>query len=96
MNFSGIVTAVVSFLIIGLFHPVVIRAEYYFTRRCWPVFFAAGTACLIASVFLEREIFSVLAGVLGCTLLWCIQELKDQEERVKKGWFPENPARRRK
>ena len=45
MNFSGILTAGISFLVIGIFHPIVIRAEYYYTKRCWPVFLVAG-ACM--------------------------------------------------
>lgn len=38
---------------------------------------------------------SVFLGVLGCTFLWSIQELYEQEERVKKGWFPENSNRQK-
>ena len=28
MNFNGILVGVVTFLLIGLFHPIVIKAEY--------------------------------------------------------------------
>ena len=94
MNFSGILTAGISFLVIGIFHPIVIRAEYYYTKRCWPFFLVAGLACLGLSAFAKQEMPSVLLGVLGCTFLWSIQELYEQEERVRKGWFPENPNRR--
>lgn len=38
MNFSGILIGVLIFFLIGLFHPIVIYAEYYFGSRCWPVF----------------------------------------------------------
>ena len=82
MNFSGILTAGISFLVIGIFHPIVIRAEYYYTKRCWPVFLVAGLACLGLSAFAKQEMPSVLLGVLGCTFLWSIQELYEQEERV--------------
>jgi len=34
MNFTGIIIGVASFLCIGLFHPVVIKAEYYLGVRC--------------------------------------------------------------
>ena len=95
MNFSGILTAGISFLVIGIFHPIVIRAEYYYTKRCWPVFLVAGLACLGLSAFAKQEMPSVLLGVLGCTFLWSIQELYEQEERVRKGWFPENPNRQK-
>ncbi|WP_374760603.1 DUF4491 family protein [Clostridium sporogenes] len=33
---------------------------------------------------------SVLLAVLGFSLFWSIGELRQQEERVKKGWFPKN------
>lgn len=95
MNFSGVLTAGISFLVIGIFHPIVIWAEYYFTKRCWPVFLAAGVICLGLSVCSGREMPSVFLGVLGCTFLWSIQELYEQEERVKKGWFPENSNRQK-
>lgn len=35
MNVSGIIIGLATFLIIGLFHPIVIKAEYYFSKLCW-------------------------------------------------------------
>ena len=32
----------------------------------------------------------------GCSCLWSIKELFEQRERVRKGWFPENPKRKAK
>ena len=29
INFDGLLIGIVTFLIIGLFHPVVVKAEYY-------------------------------------------------------------------
>ena len=34
-NLTGLVIGVATFLIIGLFHPFVIKGEYYFGVRCW-------------------------------------------------------------
>ncbi|MBR6527745.1 MAG: DUF4491 family protein [Lachnospiraceae bacterium] len=34
MNWSGILLAVITFLVIGIFHPIVIKCEYYFSDRC--------------------------------------------------------------
>ena len=34
-------------------------------------------------------------GVLIAAFLWSIRELFEQEESVKKGWWPENPAKNR-
>lgn len=49
---------------------------------------------LAASVMIENDIFSGIAGVFGFCSLWSIHELKKQEERVSKGWFPRNPKRK--
>ena len=41
----------------------------------------------------------VIASVLsifGLTMLWGIHEVIEQEERVQKGWFPENPKKVKK
>lgn len=46
MNLEGIITAVLCFACIGLFHPIVIRAEYHWSARCWPFFLLAGLVFL--------------------------------------------------
>jgi len=91
MNWSGTIIGVLAFLIIGLFHPIVIKCEYYFTWHIWPVFLAGGLMCCIASLFVSGNILSGALAILGVTMLWSIGELKEQAERVKKGWFPANP-----
>ena len=39
---------------------------------------------------------TILVAVFGITCIWSIKELFEQEERVKKGWFPENPKKKQK
>ena len=89
MHLNGIIIAGVCFLAIGIFHPIVIKAEYYFSASCWPVFLAA-------SMQVEHVVAASALGVLGCSCLWSILELKEQEKRVERGWFPENPKRKDK
>ena len=93
MNGQGIIIAVVSFLCIGLFHPLVIWFEYHFTQSIWPVFLIAGLLCLIAALFIQG-LFSVLLGLLGVACIWSIRELKEQARRVERCWFPKNPKRK--
>ena len=93
MNLNGIGIAVISFICIGVFHPIVIKAEYYFSSNCWPVFLLAGAVFLAASVWVENTVISAALGVIGCSCLWSIGELKEQRKRVERGWFPENPKR---
>ncbi len=97
MNWSGLIIGAFSFLIIGVFHPIVIKCEYYFTDRIWPLFLAGGLIFCIAALLAEVHIIiSSALAVTGFTMLWCIGELKEQTKRVEKGWFPENPKRRKK
>ena len=35
LHFDGLLIGMATFLIIGLFHPVVVKAEYYWGTRCW-------------------------------------------------------------
>lgn len=93
MNFDGIITGLLAFLLIGVFHPIVIKCEYYFTAGIWPVFLAAGILFLAASAVCPPPLLSSACGILGFTCLWSIIELKEQEKRVARGWFPANPKR---
>ena len=95
MNTSGIITGLASFIIIGIFHPIVIKCEYYFSARIWPVFLVMGIACCGLSLMIEDDTLSGIAGVLGFCMLWSIRELRQQEKRVERGWFPENPKRKK-
>ncbi len=50
MNYDGIIIGIGTFLIIGLLHPVVIKAEYYFTTKIWPLFLIFGLLCFAISL----------------------------------------------
>ena len=94
MNYSGLIIAVITFLVIGVFHPIVIKGEYYFGTRCWWVFLLAGIAFIVASLLVSDDMLSPILGVVGCSCLWGILEIFEQKERVEKGWFPKNPKRK--
>ena len=96
MFLSGLIIGAITFLIIGVFHPIVIKCEYYFTDKVWPIFLIGGLIFCVLSLFVHQVILSATLAVVGFTMLWCIGELKEQTERVKKGWFPENPNRVKK
>lgn len=95
MFFEGIIIAVATFLIIGVFHPIVIKAEYHWGVNCWPVFAVIGIALLAGSLFISNTLIAAISGVTGCSALWSILELFEQRKRVKKGWFPMNPKRKK-
>lgn len=90
---GGILIGAATFLIIGLFHPIVIKAEYHFGTRVWWIFLLAGVAGLAASILCDNLVVSAILGVFGFSSLWSILELFDQKKRVEKGWFPKKPKK---
>lgn len=94
MNFIGIIIGIISLIIIGVFHPIVIKCEYHFTDKIWPIFLVLGVLTIAVSLLVDNTILAAGLGVLGCTFLWSIRELKEQRERVNKGWFPKKPNKK--
>jgi branched-subunit amino acid transport protein len=92
-NLTGLIIGICTFLIIGLFHPLVIKGEYHFGVRIWWAFLVAGLAALAGALLVENIIASALLGVTGFSSLWGIGEVFHQKKRVEKGWFPKNPNR---
>lgn len=94
MNITGIIVGLATFLIIGVFHPIVIKAEYYLGTKCWWMFLLAGIAFGVISLLADNLIISTILGVTSFSSFWSILELIHQKERVRKGWFPEGPGHR--
>ena len=93
-NLEGVVIGLLTFFIIGLFHPLVIKGEYYFGVRCWWVFLIAGIVAIAAALMIESVMWSAICGVVGFSSFWSIGELFEQRRRVERGWFPKNPKRK--
>ena len=87
-NLTGLVIGVATFLIIGLFHPLVIKGEYHFGVRCWWVFLVMGRRPLRlpspCTIFCGLPCWPCGArrrfGRSG--------SCSEQRRRVAKGWFP--------
>lgn len=88
MHFTGLIIGVATFLIIGLFHPLVIKGEYYFGVKIWWIFALMGIVAIALSVAVSNVLWSTLLAVWGASSLWSIGELFEQRKRVEKGWFP--------
>lgn len=95
-NLTGLAIGIATFLIIGLFHPLVIKGEYHFGVGCWWVFLVMGLMSIVGSVMVHDIFLSTLLAVWGASSLWSIGELFHQRKRVERGWFPANPKRQRK
>ena len=88
---SGLFIGLCTFLIIGLFHPLVIKGEYYFGEKIKWAFLAGGVLFLVLSVLCHSLLLSAIFGVTSFSSFWGIKEVTEQVERVRKGWFPANP-----
>ena len=92
MNFTGLIIGLVTFLVIGLFHPLVIKAEYYWGVKSWWLFLLMGIAFMAGSMCVADLILSIILGVVAFSSFWSILEIFQQYKRVEKGWFPKGPG----
>ena len=58
IHWEGIIIGISTFLIIGLFHPVVIKAEYYWGTRCWWIFLILGIIGIVGSLLISDILIS--------------------------------------
>ena len=93
MSFGGIFLGAATFLLIGACHPLVIHAEYRWGRSSWWMFLVVGILLAIASLLAHDFLLSAVLGAAAFSFFWGILEVFEQEKRVLKGWFPENPQR---
>lgn len=94
MHLYGLLVGAATFLIIGIFHPLVIKGEYYFGVRIWWAFMLLGLLALAGSLLVENDVVSILLGVTAFSAFWGIGEVFAQRKRVERGWFPKNPKRK--
>lgn len=94
MHYEGLIIGICTFLIIGLFHPIVIKTEYWCGVRVWWVFLLLGIVGVVASLMVANTLLSTLLGVFAFSSFWSIKELFEQRERVRRGWFPKRPDKK--
>lgn len=93
LNLSGLAIGLATFLIIGIFHPLVIKGEYYLGQKACILFALGGIIFTVLTLLIESFTASALCSVTAFSCFWSIKEVKEQRERVRKGWFPANPNR---
>lgn len=93
INLLGVAIAFTTFLVIGIFHPIVVKVEYFFGTKIWRLFLIVGIAAITGALFVRDTYLSAVLGVFGASSLWSIGEIFQQRQRVRKGWFPKNPKR---
>ena len=94
-NLLGITIVLITFLIIGLFHPLVIKGEYYLGVKSWRIFLIMGIFSALLSVLTNDLLCTSALGIIAFSSFWAIREVFEQRERVRKGWFPQNYKRKR-
>lgn len=94
MNIVGLILGAGAFMCIGIFHPLVIKAEYYFGVRSWWAFLGVGLLGVCGSLLVENTYVSIFLGIFAFSAFWGIGEVFKQRDRVRKGWFPMNPKRK--
>lgn len=94
LHFTGLIIGVATFVVIGIFHPLVIKGEYYFGVKCWWAFLLMGIAAVAGSLLVDDILWSTLLAVWGASSFWSIGELFEQRKRVEKGWFPKREDKR--
>lgn len=95
-NLSGLIVGLLTFLMIGVFHPLVIKGEYYFGVKVWWAFLVGGIIGVVMSLCCEALVSSTLWGVFAFSCFWSILEVFEQRKRVEKGWFPKREKKEKK
>ena len=58
-NLTGLAIGLGTFLIIGIFHPFVIKGEYYFGVKIWWLFLVMGVAAVIGSIAVRLSLIHI-------------------------------------
>lgn len=93
INPVGLLLGVFMLFAIGAGFLWVIKVEYYLGARVWKGVLLIGLIVCLASLFIPSFLPSALLGILGGSIVWGATELPPQEERVKRGLFPQNPRK---
>ena len=97
ISFWGLVVGLCTFLIIGLFHPLVIKGYCWFGLKVRAWFAAAGVVTAAVSLLIPAEttlglVLSIVCGVVSFSCFWSILEVSEQRKRVARGWFTAGPG----
>ena len=94
MNFIGVVAALSTFLSVWFGHVAVRKVESISPTIWLPSFVFTALAFLVAffSLSATSQSLSVALGIFAITLLIDALELRRQQNRVRKGHAPANPA----
>ena len=90
MYFEPFIIGIASFFIIGLFHPIVIKTEYYFSHKVWPVFLVFGLLCTVVTLVFYWNIIINTVIALACLIVEHQRAFRT-ERKGRKGLVSEKP-----
>ena len=96
MNLTGIILGFAMLFLIGFGFFWVIKLEYTLGAQSWKWVFVLGFLLCVVSLWMPSFWASALIGILGGSIIWGATELPEQEQRVQRGLFPENPNRKQR
>ena len=83
MNVYGLMLGSTMLLAIGFYHLLVMKGEYYWGTRWWPVLLFVGSLLIVISLLVNNKFLSGSLGIFGFALLWSIYELFKQKEHYR-------------
>lgn len=75
LNWQGLAIGACTFLIIGIFHPLVIKGEYYLGLKVNYIFALLGVVASIAALMTEGVFLSAVFAVIAFSSFWSIWEV---------------------
>ena len=49
--FTGLIVGAIAFVVVGVFHPLVIAVEFHLGKRMWPAFVLLAVGAFAGSLF---------------------------------------------
>ncbi len=91
MNWQGLAIGACTFLIIGIFHPLVIKGEYYLGLKVNYIFALLGVVASIAALMTEGVFLSAVFAVIAFSSFWSIWEVLSRKSACAKDGFLQTP-----
>lgn len=88
LNMDGLVAGIATWVTIWATRYACIKGEYHMRRYFRYVFLVLGILGVLSALVINNLVLSAIFGIFGFANLWGIHEVIEQEERVKKGWYP--------
>jgi len=87
MYFDGIIIGLIAFIMIGLFHPLVIYGEYHFGVKICTLFFCFGIISCIILIIIENKIISATIAIIDFIVFGVYMNCSNRKKELKMAGF---------